>query len=85
MRCLKSPELTAEEFDYAVDICNTKNGIILALFNSKSYQKTHNFHDVIISLIFLVYYVPPDEGIPWPTHERRRRELGYYHWVNYIQ
>lgn len=53
MRCLKSPELTAEEFDYAVDICNTKN----------------------------VYYVPPDEGIPWPTHERRRRELGYYHWV----
>jgi hypothetical protein len=35
----------------------------------------------LIKSIYSVYYVPPDEGIPWPNQERRRRELGYYHWV----
>ena len=29
----------------------------------------------------LAYAVPVDEGIPWTTHERRRIEIGYYHWV----
>ncbi|KAL3093832.1 hypothetical protein niasHS_004202 [Heterodera schachtii] len=28
-----------------------------------------------------MYYVAPEEGIPWANPERRARQLGYYHWV----
>jgi hypothetical protein len=54
MRCLKSQELTNEEFEYALEICQTKNGMFhfVFVFFSESYIKLYKKYSyTLISMI----------------------------------